>query len=290
MVVEESQMADWVKRTLDPYVDELIIADPKMNAWIAKAQQMNDKIASVRLAELLRGGYIHPIHHGDSKRHQFKELVLHYHDITKQITRFKNKIKGEFIAKAIAVKGTHVYHRLYFVQFMKKLEGYPLVQMQYKNYLAILEHLRTLQANILREIRHFYKDYPEIIQFSDIPGIGQISAFTISAIGDTPHRFSNKRKFWSYCCLTKSDKISNGKIYRSASSHHGHRLLKYIFIQAAKRIIASNKQCFYKQTADRLIARGVTIKNTRRTVARQLASSILKIWKSGEPYRDIARG
>lgn len=70
VVVEESQIADWINRTLTPFVDKLIVADPKENAWIAKSKHIDDKVAACRLAKLLWGGYIKPVHHGDFQRQQ----------------------------------------------------------------------------------------------------------------------------------------------------------------------------------------------------------------------------
>jgi len=287
LVVEESQMADWIKRTLDPYVDELIVADPKVNAWISKSKEMDDKIAANRLTKLLIGGYIKPVYHPNSQRQQFKELVLHYHDITRQIVRFKNKLKGEFIAKAIPVSGTTVYNLQHFHKFLKQLEDYPNSHYQARDYFNIIQILEQSKSRSLRKIRSHYKRYPEIQQLSKLPAIGQVSAFTISAIIDTPHRFSSKGKFWSYCCLTKSTKASNGKIYGSGSNNQGNHLLKHVYIQAAKTIISSKTDSRFQRAADKLLTRGVSLKNARRTVARQLASTTLKLWKSGEPYRDI---
>ncbi|MFH1777437.1 MAG: hypothetical protein ABH952_07775 [Candidatus Omnitrophota bacterium] len=48
------------------------------------------------------------------------------------------------------------------------------------------KQFESLQARILKQIRRFYKYYPEIRQFSAMPGIGQVRAFTISAIIDAP--------------------------------------------------------------------------------------------------------
>lgn len=290
MVVEESQMADWVKRTLEPYVDECIIADPKTNAWIAKSKEMNDKIAATRLAKLLIGGYIHPVYHPDSKRQQFKELVLHYHDVTRQVTRFKNKLKGEFIAKAIDIKGTTIYNPQTFPKYLKHLQDYPHSKYQAKDYFDIIQILEESKDRVFRKISSSGKLYPEIKQISKIPAIGPVSAFTISAIVDTPHRFSGKKKFWSYCCLAKSQKSSNGKIYGSGSNNQGNHLLKHVFIQAAKTITSSNEDTRFKRTADHLLAQGVSVKNVRRTIARQLASVVLTIWRTGKPYRNIIKG
>lgn len=283
MVVEESQVADWFKRTLEPYVDEMIVADPKKNAWIAKAEHMDDKIAALRLAELLRGGYIKHVYHPDSRRQQFKELVLHYHDITRQVTRFKNKLKGRFICRAVTVKGQYIYSDEHFSDYCRRLED-PCLRLQAHNYFTMIKHLEKLKAVTLKRIRSLYRYYPEIRQLSCIPGIGQVRAFTISAFIDTPHRFSNKRKLWAYCGLSKAEKRSNGTVYFSKSSTQGNRLLKCVFLQAAIDAASSKKDCRFKRTAERLEANNVSSKNIRRTVARQIASTVLALWKSGQPY------
>lgn len=283
MVVEESQIADWFKRNLEPYVDEMIIADPKKNNWIAKAEHMNDKIAAIRLAHLLRGGYIHPVYHPDSQRQQFKELVLHYHDITRQITRFKNKLKSRFISHGINVDGNHVYHNIYFNDYCRKLND-STHRLEAHNYFTMVKHLEKIKAVTLKKIRLFYPRYPEIRQLSELPGIGQIRAFTISALVDTPYRFPNKRKLWAYCCLSKAEKYSNGTLYKHKSSTQGNRFLKYIFLQAAMDAIGSKKDSRFKRTAERLTANNVSTKNIRRTVARQIVSTVLALWKSQQPY------
>ena len=287
LVVEESQIADWINRTLTPFVDKVIVANPKENAWIAKSKHIDDKVAACRLAKLLWGGYIKPVHHGNPQRQEFKELVLHYHDLTRQITRFKNKLKAEFIAKAVPVKGPSVYNPALLKLRLRKLSQSPLSQDQARNYSAILNQIVELRFGVLKKIRSFFRRYPEINQFRRIPGIGQISAFTISAIIDTPHRFANKRQLWSYIGLAKSQKVSHGKIYHSASSSHGNRLLKWIFLSAAMVALRSPDPSRFKESAARLSGNGVTNKNIRRTVARQIASIIFTIWKSGEPYRHV---
>ena len=287
LVVEESQIADWINRTLTPFADQLIIANPKENAWIAKSKHIDDKVAACRLAKLLWGGYIKPVHHGDPQRQQFKELVLHYHDLTRQTTRFKNKLKAEFIAKAVPVKGPSVYDPGLLKSYLRKLSKSPLAQEQAKNYSAILNQIIELRLTVLKKIRSFFRRYPEINKFRVIPGIGQVSAFTISAIIDTPHRFANKRQFWSYIGLAKSQKVSNGKVYRSASSSHGNKLLKWLFLQAAMIALRSKEPSRFTETANRLSKGGVTAKNIRRTIARQIASIIFTIWKSGESYRHV---
>jgi hypothetical protein len=56
LVVEESHLAQWVKRTLERYVDRLVMCDPRHNEWISKAQYNDDRHSAEKLARLLRQG------------------------------------------------------------------------------------------------------------------------------------------------------------------------------------------------------------------------------------------
>ena len=63
VVVEESPLAQWIKTALEPYVDELIICDPRKNRWIAEDEFNDDRSSAIKPAELTRGGYIKAIAH-----------------------------------------------------------------------------------------------------------------------------------------------------------------------------------------------------------------------------------
>ena len=63
LVVEESPLAQWVKTVAEPYMDQVVICDPRRNRWIAKEEFNDDRTSSIKLAELMRGGYIKEIPH-----------------------------------------------------------------------------------------------------------------------------------------------------------------------------------------------------------------------------------
>lgn len=72
LVVEESPLAYWIRRTLKPYVNKLIVSEPRENAWISKAEDKNDSNDTIRLAKLLKGGFIKEVYHTDDLRQNFK--------------------------------------------------------------------------------------------------------------------------------------------------------------------------------------------------------------------------
>jgi len=102
-------MAQWVKRTLAPYVDKLVICDPQRNAWIAKDAFNDDKSSALKLAKLQLDGYIKEIVHPEEEGAKLRSLFLHYYDRNQQLVRFKNKLKAVFRSEAIATSGKGIY-------------------------------------------------------------------------------------------------------------------------------------------------------------------------------------
>jgi len=58
VVIEENHLAQWVKTVLEPYVDRLVVSDPRQNRWIAKEEFIDDQKSAIRLAKLFQGGFI----------------------------------------------------------------------------------------------------------------------------------------------------------------------------------------------------------------------------------------
>ena len=97
LVVEECHLAQWVKHSLERFVDKLIICDPQRNKWISQDDFANDQTSAIKLAKLLKGGYIKEIRHGDDANAELRSIFLHYYDLNHQIVRFKNKLKASFL-------------------------------------------------------------------------------------------------------------------------------------------------------------------------------------------------
>jgi len=59
VVFEESTLRAWAYRVLQPCAENVVVADPLHNHWIAGDEKSNDVTAARKLAQLLRGGLIH---------------------------------------------------------------------------------------------------------------------------------------------------------------------------------------------------------------------------------------
>ena len=83
---EEGTWAAWLYDLLKPHVTKVVVCNPRKNALL-KDGSKGDKIDARKLAELLRGGYVKPVYHGDNGLRTLKELSRSYLTISKDLTR-----------------------------------------------------------------------------------------------------------------------------------------------------------------------------------------------------------
>src|SRR2546430_8698414 len=105
---EEGTWAAWLYDLLKPHVTKVVVCNPRKSALL-KDGSKGDKIDARKLAELLRGGYVKPVYHGENGLRMLKELSRSYLTISKDLTRVMNRIKALYRGWAIPCGGTQVY-------------------------------------------------------------------------------------------------------------------------------------------------------------------------------------
>ena len=282
--IEEGELAGWLLETSLRYGEQLIITDPKINKWIGKAGQKNDTIDAEKLAQLARGKYIKAIYHSVDKRRRFKELVYAYHDTVKSQARIKNKIKANFRKHGIRCSGATVYSDKHRPKWRKKLSENRITRLIVDELWVQLDQLRASKERLKRSMRIRSRQYPEIKQFMQIPGIGLIHAATISAIIETPHRFANKKKLWMYAGVGLMERSSGEKVYSRKLTRDYNRPLKNAIKQAVEASIFANDNQFRRQYLRLTLEKGLASHKAKLTVARSLLATLYGMWKKGEAY------
>jgi len=287
LVVEESHMAAWVKRTLEPYVDKLVVCDPQRNSWIAKDEFNDDKSSAIKLAKLQLDGYIKEIVHPEEEGAKLRSMFLHYYDLNQQLTRFKNKLKAVFRSEAIATGGKRIYAedgREKWLNLLKEQTHLQHTAGQRFEIIDILEELKEKTYKTMVQLAQQHKSF-ELID--GIPGAGPVIACGYIAMIDTPHRFSRKNKLWKYACLGNKYHDSDGEVYSSGASKSGNRVLKWIviehFLHAVERSKADNK---FKRQYEAMQKKGTDKRAAKRHVCRALLSTVRAMWIKEEAYRD----
>jgi transposase len=201
-------------------------------------------------------------------------------DITGEIIRFKNRLKGVFRSEAIATDENNFYKSCREKVSQLKNDYSKFVA---DNLFSQIEYLESEKEKYKDKFHHNQKTYKPIKNLMTIPGISLIRANIIVAIVCTPERFKNKHQFWGYCMLVRHIQESGGRIYGNKRVH-GRRELRDCFIGAAESAMRSDSTL--RDYYEALRARGESHQDAKVALARKIASLALSLLKNNETYHD----
>jgi len=78
---EEGTYSAWLYDLLVRQVSKVVVCNPRKNALL-KAGHKSDRIDALKLAELLRGGMLSPVYHGENSTRTLQELARSYKALT----------------------------------------------------------------------------------------------------------------------------------------------------------------------------------------------------------------
>jgi transposase len=285
--VEESTLAGWVARTLRSRVDEMVVCDPHRNKSISQAVRKDDDRDVEELSRLLWLGQLHGVYHPqDDNRAVFKALVQQYLELRREQVKFKQQLKAKFHLWGITqVAGRSVYSEAGRKAYLERLKD-DSVRRQMTRLYQLHDETVRLQKDTFKEVIARGRRYPEIAEFTKMPGVGDVGAHVFDAIVQTPDRFESKAKLWRYCRLAVTDRSSDGKpLGRRRLDSHGNPELKamsYMAWMASFRAKKGNEiQHFYRASLERTKDRTHARLNTQR----KIVATMWAVWKNKEAYK-----
>jgi transposase len=291
---EEGTYANWLYDVIKPHVSKVIVCDPRKNKIDGNK---TDRIDARKLAELLRLNALNAVYHGEQSNQTLKEYARSYLSLQQDSTRIMNRLKAIYRSRGIGCRGPSLYRPKNRKEWLDKLKdkGARCRAERLLRQLEIFGKLRLeAQRDLIRESRKL-KDNKVL---KGIPGLGQIRIALILAFVMTPHRFRNKRQFWTYIGLSvvrrgsSEYEIIEGEMQRKKrkplprglNNNYNH-ILKDVFKGAA--LTAAYRGPF-KELFDQRVANGAAENLALLTMARKIAAITLAIWKKGERF-DIER-
>jgi transposase len=287
---EEGTWAAWLFDLLKPHVTKLVVCDPRKNALLKEGNK-SDKIDARKLADLLRGGYLHSVYHGENGLRSLKELARSYLTLSKDLTRVMNRIKALYRSWGIPCGGQQVYAPRHRAEWLKKI-GEAGVRRRAEFLYQQLDPLRALRQDVRRELLAESRKHGATKLLRQIPCIGPIRAALLIALIQTPHRFRSKRQLWTYSGLAIDTRESaqyryvDGQLQRSKkpqqlrglNQNHNHDM-KDIFKSTAT--MASGREGPFHDFYQDLLMKGMEPAMARLTLARKIAVITLVVWKRG---------
>ena len=288
LALEEGPLAGWLYRNLKDHVASLTVCDPRRNRLIACAGDKDDRLDAAKLAGLLRGGYLHPVHHSDDPRRvTLKRWVALYHDRVKDATRAINKLRGcgRIYGQRLprrALGDAEVRRAWLAAQEEDLAEQMRLLWMSYD---VSIRQVRMARRQLVRRARSFAM----IGYWSALPGVGLIRATTLFAYLDTPWRFQKKSQLWKYCGVglqrstSGQDRYGRDRPARLRLAWAVNKRLKNVVIGAAISAIHSQDNVF-REAYERMLCHGIIARNARHAVARKMLTVMWGMWKSQRPF------
>jgi transposase len=290
---EEGTWAAWLYDLLSPHVTKLVVCDPRKNALLKEGNK-SDKIDARKLADLLRGGYLCSVYHGENGLRTLKELARSYLTISKDLTRVMNRVKALYRSWGILCGGQQVYAPGHRTEWLKKI-GEPGVRRRAEFLYQQLDPLRVLRQDVRRDLLAESRKHGATKLLRRIPSIGPIRAALLIALMQTPHRFRTKRQLWTYSGLAIDTRDSaqyryvGGQLQRSKkpqqlrglNQNHNHDM-KDIFKSTAN--MASGQEGPFQDFYQGLLRKGMKPAMARLTLARKIAAITLILWKKGAHF------
>ena len=284
LAIEEGTLAHWAAQVASPYVSQVIICDPRENALIYKSSHKKDPVDTPKLCRLLRLGELKQVYHPqDDQRAIFKAAVQHYHDLSHQRARFKQKIKAMYRHwGVIDVFSDSVYNSKKRDWYLQQLKHLP-VRQQISRLYHLMDQSTVMKQSAKKSMKQLGRKYPEIREFKKMPGIATVGAHTFDAFIQTPDRFANHSRLWRYCRLGISDRSSDGKpLGYKRIDKSGVAELKSLSYRAFTAAMKGDNEVkrFYHQS----LQRTHNHKHARLNTQRKILSVMLAIWKKGVAY------
>jgi len=289
VALEEGTQAQWLHDLLQAHVERVVVCNVRGRS---ETTNKSDRLDADWLSEMLRVGSIKAVHHASTSILTLKELVRCYTNVVDDSIRVMQRIKAIFRARGIATPGKGVYRGSQRKTWLSKLESRGArtrAAALYEQLDLLTKQRPAAKAAMIAEARrhHGWK----ILR--SVPFIGPVRAAVILAIVATPFRFRTKRQLWPYAGLavvtrsTSDQQIIEGKIRRRKRApltrglNRNHNpVLKSVFKGAANAAAATEGP--FKDFYLRCVGRGVREEMAKLTLARKIASVVLRLWKKGE--------
>lgn len=247
---------------------DVVLSNPVKTRAIASAKIKTDKLDAVKLADLLRGGYIAECYVPNNKIMELRELVRHRIVLVRMRTKLKNSIHGITLMKGIQLSNTCTNtFTLEYIDELKKLNDYRI-----NHYISLIESLDQEIKDVSKKIVLLAKENKMAKLLTTIPGIGYYSAlFLVSEIDDIS-RFPDSYHLCSYAGLVPSTHSSGGVTYHGNITKTGSKHLRWIMLECVHAHIRTDKSSNITQFYQRLAKKKG---NSKAAVA--AASKLLRV-------------
>ncbi len=288
VVLEAGPRSPWLSRVVAAFGHEVVVANPRQVALIARSQRKTDRLDAEWLARLGRFDpeLLAPIRHRSEQSQHDLAVVRARDALVRTRTLLINHVRGAVKACGAALPSStaDAFHR-------KPAEHIP--DGLRPALLPLVEAIGELTARIAqagRAVEALCDAYPETRALRQVSGVGPITALTFVLTIEDTSRFPKNREVGAYLGLVPRQRDSGEREPQLGISKGGDAGLRRLLVQAAHYILGPfGPDTDLRRWGERYAGTGARNAKKRAVVAvaRRLAVLLLALWKSGEIYEPL---
>jgi transposase len=288
IAIEVGPHSPWLSRVLADLGLEVIVANPRRVGLIYGSDRKSDQVDAESLARLARfdPALLHPVRHRRADTQAVLAILRSREALVRSRTLLINSVRGQVKA------GGGRLPKCSSESFHRHLDEVPeLFRDAVAPLMNVIEHTTARIREQERLIHELCRDvYPETEMFTDIDGVGDLTALTFLLTIEEPGRFRSSRQVGAYLGL-KPRRDQSGDLDKELPiSKAGDNRLRRLLVQAAHRILGPfGKDSDLRRWGLRLVERGGRGAKGKAVtaVARKLAVLMHRLWVTGEVYEPL---
>ena len=288
VVLEAGPRSPWLSRVVAELGHDVVIANPRQVALIARSQRKTDRLDAAWLARLGRFDpqLLAPIRHRSEQSQHDLAVVRARDALVRTRTLLINHVRGAVKACGAALPSctARAFHRKMADHIPDGLR--PAL-------LPLVEAIGELSARIAageRQVEALCEAYPGTRSLRQVTGVGPITALTFVLTIEDPVRFPKNREVGAYLGLVPRQRDSGERAPQLGISKSGDAGLRRLLVQAAHYILGPfGPDTDLRRWGERYAGTGAGNAKKRAViaVARRLAVLLLALWKTGEIYEPL---
>jgi transposase len=289
IAIEVGTHSPWIKRLLESWNHEVIVANARRVKLITESTRKDDRLDARTLARLARVDpeLLSPIRHRHETAQGHLVIIRARAGLVEVRTKLVNSARG--LAKSM---GERLPSCDADQMSAKRLTGLPS---------ALQEALRPLMMaveTVTRQIHKYDKNiaqiarsqYPETARLPQITGVGELIALSYVLTLDDPQRFHRSRDVGGFLGLRPKRRDSGESRPQLRITKEGDPYLRRLLVQGAQYILGwRGPDTDLRRWGLKLAARGG--KNAKKravvAVARKLSVLLHRLWVTGERYEPL---
>lgn len=250
----------------------------------ARSRHKTDQRDAELLLDLLLKDEFPRIYRPDAESRAILQKLRHRHRLVQLRTKALNHLHALALSAGLALKS-----KLMTKAGRAKLNALLLSatqQQQREEWLALVDHLTPLIAQIERELQPLATQDARVARLLTQPGLGPLTSLALVHTLGTVERFANARKVTAYVGLDPREHSSGERRRSGAISKQGSRLVRYLLIEAAQTAARHDPELrrFYQRVLQRRDKARAKV-----AVARQLLVRAYILWRDEIDYAEFRR-